>query len=73
MRPNRRHLWRGLYLLGVAKEGFREVVILAAVALVLILVPLGTMAWKSSRDFLSERDSHSILYHLLEKLDPVLG
>jgi hypothetical protein len=40
--------------------------ILAAVALALLLVPLGIMAWKSCRDFLSDRDSHSILYHPLE-------
>lgn len=40
--------------------------ILAAVALVLMLVPLGIMAWKSCGDFLSDRDSHSILYHPLE-------
>ena len=40
--------------------------ILAAVALALMLVPLGIMAWKSCGDFLSDRDSHSILYHPLE-------
>ena len=40
--------------------------ILAAVALALMLVPLGILAWKSCRDFLSERDSHSILYQPLE-------
>jgi len=37
--------------------------ILAAVALVLILVPLGIMAWKACTGFLSDRDSHSIHYH----------
>jgi len=40
--------------------------ILAALALTLMLVPLGIMAWKSCKDFLSDRDSHSILYHPLE-------
>ena len=40
--------------------------ILAIVALALMLVPLGIMAWKSCRDFLSDTDSHSILYHPLE-------
>lgn len=40
--------------------------ILAIVALALMLVPLGIMAWKSCRDFLSDRDSHSILYQPLE-------
>lgn len=40
--------------------------VLAIVALALILVPLGIMAWKSCTDSLSDRDSHSILYHPLE-------
>lgn len=40
--------------------------ILAAIALVLMLVPLGIMAWRSCADFLSDRDSHSILCHPLE-------
>jgi hypothetical protein len=40
--------------------------ILAAVALALMLVPLGIMAWKSCGDFLSDRDSDSVLYHPLE-------
>jgi len=40
--------------------------ILAAIALTLMLAPLGIMAWKSCKDFLSDRDSHSILYHPLE-------
>lgn len=40
--------------------------ILAAVALALMLVPLGIMAWKSCASLLSDRDSHSILYHPLE-------
>ena len=44
--------------------------ILAAVALVLILVPLGIMAWKACTDLLSDRESHSILYHPLEEWTP---
>ena len=40
--------------------------ILAIVALALMLVPLGIIAWKSCRDFLSDRESHSILYYPLE-------
>lgn len=40
--------------------------ILVAVALALMLVPLGIMAWKSCRDLLSDRGSHSILYQPLE-------
>jgi hypothetical protein len=40
--------------------------ILAAIALVLMLVPLGIMAWKSCADFLSDRESHAILFHPLE-------
>ena len=40
--------------------------ILAAIALVLMLVPLGIMAWKSCGDVLSNREPHSILFHPLE-------
>ena len=40
--------------------------VLAGLALVLMLVPLGMIAWKSCADFLSDRSSHSILYHPLE-------
>ena len=40
--------------------------LLAGLALVLMLVPLGMIAWKSCADFLSDRTSHSILYHPLE-------
>ncbi len=40
--------------------------ILASIALVLMLLPLGIMAWKSCTDFLSNRESHSILYRPLE-------
>ena len=34
------------------------------------LVPLGIMAWKACTDFLSDRESHSILYHPLEDWTP---
>jgi hypothetical protein len=44
--------------------------ILAALALALMLVPLGIIAWKSCSDFLSGTDSHSILYHPLEDWNP---
>jgi hypothetical protein len=40
--------------------------VLAGLALALMLVPLGIIAWKSCADFLSGIDSHSILYHPLE-------
>jgi hypothetical protein len=40
--------------------------ILAGLALALMLVPLGIIAWKSCADFLSDTASHSILYHPLE-------
>jgi hypothetical protein len=40
--------------------------IIAALAMALMLVPLGIIAWKSCCDFLSGTDSHSILYHPLE-------
>lgn len=40
--------------------------ILGTVALALILVPLGIMAWKSCTNFLSDRASHSILFQPLE-------
>jgi hypothetical protein len=40
--------------------------ILTGLALVLMLVPLGIVAWKSCADFLSDGGSHSILYHPLE-------
>jgi hypothetical protein len=44
--------------------------ILASIALVLMLVPLGIMAWKSCTDFLTDRESPSILYHPLEDWTP---
>ena len=40
--------------------------VLAGLALVLILVPLGIFAWKSCSEFLADTASHSILYHPLE-------
>jgi hypothetical protein len=40
--------------------------VLARLVLVLMLVPLAIIAWKSCSDFLSDRVSHSILYHPLE-------
>jgi hypothetical protein len=40
--------------------------VLAGLALVLMLVPLGIVAWKSCASSLSDTDSHSILYHPLE-------
>jgi hypothetical protein len=40
--------------------------ILAAAALFLMLVPLGIIAWKSWTDFLSNTESHSVLFHPLE-------
>jgi hypothetical protein len=43
---------------------------LAAIALVLMLVPLGIMAWKACTDFLSNNESHSILYRPLEDWTP---
>ena len=40
--------------------------VLAGLVLVLMLVPLAVIAWKSCSDFLSDRASHSIFYHPLE-------
>jgi len=40
--------------------------ILATAVLALTLVPLGIMVWKSCTDFLSDRESHSILFQPLE-------
>ena len=40
--------------------------ILAITALVLMLVPMGILAWKSWTNFVSDRGSHSIFYHPLE-------
>jgi hypothetical protein len=40
--------------------------ILALASLALMLVPLGIMTWKACTNFLSDRGSHSILFHPLE-------
>lgn len=40
--------------------------ILAIVALTLMLLPLGIMAWKACTNFLSDREPLSILFHPLE-------
>lgn len=40
--------------------------VLAGLVLAIILVPLAVIVWKSCADFLSNRVSHSILYHPLE-------
>ena len=40
--------------------------VLAGLVLALMLVPLAVIAWKSCSDFLSDKVSHSILYHPLE-------
>lgn len=40
--------------------------ILATMALAIMLVPLGIMAWKSCTHFLSNSEMNSILYHPLE-------
>lgn len=40
--------------------------ILAFATLALMLMPLGIMAWKACTNVLSDRESHSILFHPLE-------
>ncbi|MGA2653037.1 MAG: hypothetical protein ABSF28_21155 [Terracidiphilus sp.] len=40
--------------------------VVAGLVLVLMLMPLAVIAWKSCSDFLSDKISHSILYHPLE-------
>lgn len=40
--------------------------VLAGLALALMLIPLAVIAWKSCTDFLSDKLSHSIIYHPLE-------
>ena len=47
----------------VIETGFS---VLAGLVLALMLVPLAVIAWKSCSDFLSDKVSHSILYHPLE-------
>ena len=40
--------------------------VLAGLVLAIMLVPLAVIVWKSCADLLSNRVSHSILYHPLE-------
>jgi hypothetical protein len=40
--------------------------VLAGLALALMLGPLAVITWKSCSDFLSDKLSHSIIYHPLE-------
>jgi hypothetical protein len=40
--------------------------VLAGLALALMLVPVAVIVWKSCSDFLSDKLSHSIMYHPLE-------
>jgi len=40
--------------------------VLAGLVLALMLVPVAVIVWKSCSDFLSDKLSHSILYHPLE-------
>jgi hypothetical protein len=40
--------------------------VLAMLALVLMLAPLGVMAWKACADFLSDTKAHSVLFQPLE-------
>jgi hypothetical protein len=40
--------------------------VLAGLAMALMLVPVAVIAWKSCSDFLSDKLSHSIMYHPLE-------
>ena len=40
--------------------------ILTAFALAMLLMPMGIMTWKACTNFLSNRGSHSILFHPLE-------
>lgn len=40
--------------------------VLAGLLLAIVLVPLAVTVWRSCADFLSNRVSHSILYHPLE-------
>ena len=44
--------------------------VLAGLVLALMLVPMSIIAWKSCADFVSDPDSHSILYHPLEDWTP---
>jgi hypothetical protein len=40
--------------------------VLAGLVLALMLVPVAVIVWKSCSDFLSDKLSHSIIYHPLE-------
>jgi len=40
--------------------------VLAGLALALMLIPVAVIVWKSCSDFLSDKLSHSIIYHPLE-------
>ena len=40
--------------------------VLAGLVLALMLVPVAVIVWKSCSEFLSDKLSHSILYHPLE-------
>jgi hypothetical protein len=44
--------------------------VVAGLVLLLMLMPLAVIAWKSCSDFLSDKVSHSILYHPLEDWSP---
>lgn len=50
------------------RQSFIETVlrVLAGLVLAIMLVPLAVIVWRSCADFLSNRVSHSILYHPLE-------
>jgi len=41
-------------------------IVLAGLVLALMLVPVAVIVWKSCSDFLSDKLSHSIIYHPLE-------
>jgi len=47
----------------IVEAGLR---VLAGLVLSLMLVPLAVIVWKSCAELLSDRVSHSILYHPLE-------
>jgi hypothetical protein len=55
MEPPQRHVW--------IETGLR---ILALIAITMMLVPLGMITWRACANLLSDRDSHSILFHPLE-------
>ena len=55
MEPPQRHAW--------IETGLR---VLALIAITMMLVPLGMITWRACANLLSDRDSHSILFHPLE-------